>query len=184
MTQQLLAFGRRQILQPQATNLTHTIRRTCEMLRRLIGTDVTLDAEIAGALGSVFVDRGQIERVLMNLVANAIEAMPSGGRIHLEARNVAIDELSAGVAPDVRPGAYVLLSVSDTGVGMDAYTRAHVFEPFFTTKETGKATGMGLAMVYGIVTQSGGQVLVESEVGRGTTFLIYLPRIDGPSPVS
>jgi two-component system cell cycle sensor histidine kinase/response regulator CckA len=178
MTRQLLAFSRRQVLNPTPTHLAQVVTKAGPMLSRLAGPDVTLEIECAEPSGAVFVDREQIEHVLVNLVANAREAMPGGGRIRLVVRDETLDAAHAGQTPDVRPGDYVRLSVSDTGIGMDAETAAQVFEPFYTTKDIGKGAGLGLATVYGIVRQSDGFICVDSRVGAGTTFTIHLPRID------
>jgi CheY-like chemotaxis protein len=149
-----------------------------KMLHRLIGEDVDLVTRADAGLGCVKVDPGQIEQVIMNLAVNSRDAMPAGGRLSIETRNVELDEEYASDNVGVRPGRYVLLSVGDTGCGISDEVRGHLFEPFFTTKEQGKGTGLGLSTVYGIVAQSGGHIAVESEVGRGTRFLIYLPRAE------
>jgi two-component system cell cycle sensor histidine kinase/response regulator CckA len=178
LTRQLLAFSRRQVLTPQVIDLNSVVANMHNMLRRLIGEDIELVNVPGEDLGSVRVDPGQIEQVILNLIVNARDAMPQGGKITIETGNVVLDEGYAGGHFPVKPGPYVVLAVSDTGCGMAPEIQAHIFEPFFTTKEQGKGTGLGLAMVYGIVKQSGGYVWVYSEVGQGTTFKIHLPRVE------
>jgi two-component system cell cycle sensor histidine kinase/response regulator CckA len=189
LTHQLLAFSRQQILEPRVLNFNTVVAGTESLLRRLLGEDIDLVVALTPDVGHVKVDPGQIEQVITNLAVNARDAMPRGGHLTIETRNVKADEDYArqhGMV--VPPGSYTMLAVSDSGVGMDEATRARIFEPFFTTKGPGKGTGLGLSTVYGIVKQSHGFIWADSEVGRGTSFRIYLPQVteaagsDRPAP--
>ncbi len=177
LTQQLLAFSRRQVLQPTVIDVNSLVEDMEKMLRRLIGEDIALVAVLGEGTGRVRADAGQLEQVILNLALNARDAMPQGGRLTIETTDLELAEYAVAGVP-IAPGSYVRLKVSDTGVGMDPATRARVFEPFFTTKATGRGTGLGLATVYGIVKQSDGYIVADSAPGEGTTFTVYLPRID------
>jgi signal transduction histidine kinase len=178
LTNQLLAFSRRQVAVPRVVDLNEIVESIDKMLRRIIGEDMQLELRLTRGIPAVKVDPSHIDQVIMNLAVNSRDAMPEGGTLTLETSEVQLSDEYAGRHIGVQPGRYVMLAVSDTGVGMDPATKARLFEPFFTTKEKGKGTGLGLSIVYGIVKQNGGEILVYSEPGRGTAFKIYLPAVD------
>jgi two-component system cell cycle sensor histidine kinase/response regulator CckA len=180
LTRQLLAYSRKQVLQPRLLDLNEVVAGIVAMLQRLIGEDIAIDLRLAPDLGTVRADRGQMEQVLVNLAVNSRDAMPMGGQLTIQTENVELPMLARADGLDVPAGLYATVAIADTGLGMDDATRTHVFEPFFTTKEPGRGTGLGLSTVYGIVTQSGGGVVLDSERGRGTTVRFYLPHATSP----
>jgi len=178
LTRQLLAFSRKQLMELKVVDVNAIVEDMERLLRPLIGEDIELATKLGPDAGRTRADAGQLEQVLMNLVVNAKDAMPDGGRITIQTSDVVVDDSERREHTFLEPGRYVLLSVSDTGLGMNEETQSRIFEPFFTTKDKGKGTGLGLSTVYGIVKQSGGYIVTQSEVGRGTTFRIYLPRVE------
>ncbi len=178
LTRQLLAFSRKQVLYPIVLDLNSVIAETGKLLQRLIGEDIQVVTEFQAGLGSIRADPGQVEQILMNLAANARDAMPSGGTLSIRTQNAQLGDEDVARYPYVKPGQYVHMAVTDTGTGMTEEVRSRVFEPFFTTKQQGRGTGLGLATVYGIVKQSGGYIWVSSTLGTGTTFNVYLPEVD------
>jgi PAS domain S-box-containing protein len=178
LTRQLLAFSRKQVIDPRVVNLNTVVERLHKLLRRVLGEDIELRIALSDDLGQVRIDPGQLEQIIVNLAVNARDAMPDGGKLTLETANIRLDESYCREHIHVQPGEFILLAVSDNGTGIEDDAKAHLFEPFFTTKEQGKGTGLGLAMVYGAVTQHKGTIEVYSELGRGTTFKVYLPRVD------
>jgi PAS domain S-box-containing protein len=180
LTRQLLTFSRKQVIDPKVVDLNAVVTELEKMLRRLLGEDIDFQTMLDRGLGRTRVDGGQLQQILVNLAVNARDAMPDGGKLTIETANVDIDAAYCETHGEAKPGHYVLLAVSDNGTGIEPSVKEHLFEPFFTTKEHGKGTGLGLAMVYGAVRQHGGHIEVYTEPGRGTTFKVYLPRVDAP----
>ena len=178
LTRQLLSFSRRQLLQPKILNLNGLVADMAKLLGSLLGDEIELTTHLDSDLGCIKADPAQLEQVIVNLALNARDAMPQGGKLTIETTNLPIEESLSSHSESAQPTSQVMLAITDTGVGMDAETQSHIFEPFFTTKENGKGTGLGLSTVYGVVKQSGGKLAVESELGRGTAFKIYLPRVE------
>jgi two-component system, cell cycle sensor histidine kinase and response regulator CckA len=178
LTKQLLAFSRKQVIEPRRLDVNTIVADAKRMLHRLIGEDIELTTTLDPLLPQVMADPDQINQVIVNLVVNARDAMLDGGRLDIAIASVDLDAQAVASHPDAVPGSYVVMTVTDSGIGMDEKTQQSAFEPFFTTKETGRGTGLGLSTVYGIVHQNGGWIDVRSEVGRGTSFSIYLPRLD------
>jgi signal transduction histidine kinase len=178
LTRQLLAYGRKQLLQPETLDLNQVMASMEGMFHHLMGGDVDTQIVPALDLQTVKADAGQIEQVIMNMAINARDAMPNGGKLTLETANVSFDQESVGRYPELKPGDYVMLAITDTGTGMSEEVKARVFEPFFSTKDVGQGTGLGLSTCYGIIKQSGGHISVYSELARGTTFKIYLPQVE------
>jgi CheY-like chemotaxis protein len=178
LTSQLLSFTRKQVLQPRVIKLNDIVESISRLIGRVIGEDIELVISLDPRAGYIKADPGQMEQVIMNLAVNARDAMPQGGKLIIETNEILLDDAYARLHFDVKPGPHLMLAISDSGCGMDPGTQSHIFDPFFTTKEIGKGTGLGLSTVYGIVKQSGGDIWVYSEPGRGTTFKVYLPRIE------
>jgi CheY-like chemotaxis protein len=184
LTMQLLAFSRKQVIEPAVIDINSSVTEIQKMLHRVIGEDIELAIRLQPDLGYVKADPGQLSQVLMNLAVNSRDAMPSGGKLAIETANVELDDTYVRQHLGAKPGSFVMLAVSDTGMGMDSETMSHIFEPFFTTKDPGKGTGLGLSMVYGIIKQNNGYIMAYSEPGRGTTFKIYFPRTAESLPAS
>jgi two-component system, cell cycle sensor histidine kinase and response regulator CckA len=184
LTHQLLAFSRRQVIEPKVLDLNAVVTDIEKMLHRLIGENIELQTVLAPSLGRLLADQGQIEQVILNLAVNGRDAMPKGGKLTIETANVVLDDTTIRHMPGAQPGDYVMLSVSDMGIGMDPQTRAKIFEPFFTTKEAGKGTGLGLATIYDVVKRSEGHIWVYSELGNGSVFKVYFPRVQASAPAA
>jgi nitrogen-specific signal transduction histidine kinase/CheY-like chemotaxis protein len=185
LVRQLLAFSRKQVLKPKVLDLNSIVLNMDKMVRRLMSETIEMTTKVEKHLGAVKADPGQIEQVILNLIVNARDAMPDGGQLWIETKNVELNaSFFAGGQSSIKPGSHVMLSVSDTGVGISPGTLPHIFEPFYTTKESSRGTGLGLSTVYGIVKQSGGHIMVTSEAGKGTTFKVYLPRVEDSVPVA